>query len=404
MYRKMFAGFLCCVILCLINRDYLLIDKVKFCINEASAARITDVTERVEDLGIPFSVKGYARNIWDMQVYSNKIYLGHGNSQNYGPNAYEGPIPIYCYDILRQTFVKEYVTSEDQLSNYKIIDGQLYLPGLDSRESWDYGNFYKLSEGSWEKYRNIPKAIHVYDMAIANGILYTVTGSDDDNVLYRSGNYGKTWSPITLNTDPPYWPLSNRMYTLINFRNKVYAIDVVFLASGDSYRNKAVVIDGTKVSTIKIYRDKILPETQIPYKYYRLDRATSAIGKMAYISQKYDYNNSWISEALYFSEDINRAEKAVFPESGAIPTDMAVRDKFLYVLAYIKISETVYTNIVYKTENYKGWTEVLRFDFDTFARSFEEAYGSFYFGMGCYTERIPDSVGKILKVVPNNFK
>ena len=50
-----------------------------------------DVTSKVEILGNPYSElykSGgyiYARNIWDMQVFSGKLYIGAGNSNNKGP-------------------------------------------------------------------------------------------------------------------------------------------------------------------------------------------------------------------------------------------------------------------------------------------------------------------------------
>lgn len=362
------------------------------------AAGITDFTDRVEDLGIPFSVRGYARNVWDMQVYNNKLYLGHGNCNNYSSNAQEGQIPICYYDMTQQNFVREYMTDEDQLSNYKLLDGQLYLPGLDSRESWEYGNFYRLVDGHWEKYRNVPNGVHVFDMAMVNGILYVSTGSGDGNVLYKSDNCGKTWKPVTISAYPPFFPISNRMHTLIGYRNKVYATSAVFSAAGDTTRNKAVVIDGTTVSTINIYRDKILPGTQKPYQYYMLGRATTALEKMVYISHRYDYYNTWIPEALYFAADLNKAARVVLPETAAVPMDIAVRGSCVYVLAYLKVLDAKYTNFVFRTENTFEWTEVLRFNHDTFARSFEEVYGNFYFGMGCFTERIPASTGKILRL------
>ncbi len=398
MYRKLLIGILLSIILSLSCIGYSGYEKGVLGMNEAIAERVVDVTDKLEDLGIPFSAKGYARNVWDMQILNCRLYLGHGNSNNYGPNPSEGPIPIYYYDIGLQKFVKQYMTNEDQLSNLKILDGQLYVPGLDPRDSWDFGNFYRISGNNWEKIRTVPKAVHIFDMVEAKGKLYAATGSDDSNVLYQSQNYGKTWTPIKFDTNPPYWPISNRMYTLFNLSGKVYATSVVFDASADNVKNKAVVIDGANVSTINIFRNKVLPGASKPYQYYKLGRGTEALGQMVYISQKYDYYDLWLTEALYHAPDLNSAARVSFPEGEAIPMDLAVRGNTLYVMTYVKRSDSLYTNIVYKTEDFSKWTEVLRFNYNTFARSFEEVYGSFYFGMGCYVAKIPDTVGKILRV------
>jgi hypothetical protein len=50
-------------------------------------------------LGNPFSKDAYARNVWDMQVYEESIYLGHGNSSNYGPSANAGPVDVIKYNL-----------------------------------------------------------------------------------------------------------------------------------------------------------------------------------------------------------------------------------------------------------------------------------------------------------------
>lgn len=51
-----------------------------------------DVTPSVEYLGNSFSKDNYANNVWDMQVFDGRIYLGHGNSSNKGPNQNAGPM------------------------------------------------------------------------------------------------------------------------------------------------------------------------------------------------------------------------------------------------------------------------------------------------------------------------
>ena len=44
------------------------------------------------------------------------------------------------------------------------------------------------------------------------------------------------------------------------------------------------------------------------------------------------------------------------------------------------------------------WDEVLRFDADTFARSFELLGADFCFGLGCDPELLKDSTGTILRL------
>ncbi|WP_340021396.1 hypothetical protein MHI24_20575 [Paenibacillus sp. FSL K6-1096] len=55
-----------------------------------AAAAAPDVSSSITVLGSPFQKAAYARNVWDMQLFGGKIYLGHGNSSNYAPSPNAG--------------------------------------------------------------------------------------------------------------------------------------------------------------------------------------------------------------------------------------------------------------------------------------------------------------------------
>ncbi len=165
-----------------------------------------DVTGQVSLLGNPLSARYadntprvYARNIWDMHAYDNKIYFGGGNSSNSAPAANAGLADLWAYDIVSQSFIKEYTVDDEQIHRIREFDNQLYIPGHDARESWDYGNFYRLEGNKWVKYRTIPNAIHVYDIYKWDNKLFAVTGpqspskniqvSDDDGLTWKNADY-----------------------------------------------------------------------------------------------------------------------------------------------------------------------------------------------------------------------
>ncbi len=52
-----------------------------------------DVTSQVILLGNPFTKAIFARNVWDMQVFNDRIYLAHGDF-----NSNAGPIPVIYFD------------------------------------------------------------------------------------------------------------------------------------------------------------------------------------------------------------------------------------------------------------------------------------------------------------------
>ncbi|MDN4525308.1 hypothetical protein [Fictibacillus fluitans] len=50
--------------------------------------RSKDITPNLSILSTPFADKPpYARNVWDMQTFDNKVYFGYGNASNYGPSG-----------------------------------------------------------------------------------------------------------------------------------------------------------------------------------------------------------------------------------------------------------------------------------------------------------------------------
>ena len=60
----------------------------------------------------------YAKNIWDMQLYNNKIYLGAGNSSNFGAAKNAGRVPVICYDLKMGNFYQDYTVAEEQIDIY----------------------------------------------------------------------------------------------------------------------------------------------------------------------------------------------------------------------------------------------------------------------------------------------
>ena len=60
----------------------------------------SDVTSSIQKIGNPFLDKSvYGRNVWDMQLFNGRIYMGHGDT-----NSNVGPIPIWSYQPLSKGF------------------------------------------------------------------------------------------------------------------------------------------------------------------------------------------------------------------------------------------------------------------------------------------------------------
>ena len=362
----------------------------------------------------------YARNIWDMHLFGNRIYIGYGSWANSSVSGAvnRGPIPIIAIDTAADQFVREdvYVNANDVLTHrpngaddeqlwiFREINGtdgvcRLYAHGTDARgtvgapsaEGWDWGNYYiRQTDGTWLKKPTIPGGIHVLDIISFNGKLYTGIGGNSEidgsvGIMYSSDD-GETWSA------PENLTNTARNYTLIAWRESLYAF------GGDSARRvtsgvqpqtrlRGRVIDAnnstTDSTTVLGIFSEVLDDTRYIIRKYAF------IGNLiAFILYKQgETNDSWESPAgLHYASSFSTTSTisiVSLPNPSAEAIDIISRnnDTFAYILANVKNGNN-YTVIVYKTVNLTNFETVCSFRFDTFARSFEEHNGNFYFGMG----------------------
>lgn len=401
---------------------------------EMASSIASDVTPQFKVLGQPFLSKGiYPANVWDMQVFNDKIYLGFGNSSNVGPGTNAGPIPVIYFDAHTGKFVTENIkrfnsttrsyetvkaVDEEQIDFYRVLNEKLYIPGHDSRESWALGNYYVMDNNGWKKIRSIPNGIHVYDMAFYKGKLFAAIGSDQyvdetntSAIVLISEDYGITWDKI--GSIPGSMAYDGRVYTLFVFKNKLYAVDVLSPAwvprSGGRYYSDIAKIlcfeqDSTgqiNAGVVTVNGSTMIPGVEVDLNkgsLVKMVRVNTINDKLIFIAGQRYNDHQWLPRGLYVASDINCGQKISLPEQKVLPMDILVRGNTAYVLAYVKISNSKYVNIVYKSDDLISWTELFRFKNDTFARSFEELNGDFYFGLGCYTDYLPSSTGTILLV------
>lgn len=357
------------------------------------SALAVDVTDRVVCLGQPFQGGAFARNVWDMQVFDGRVYIGSGNYLNNGPSANAGPVPVICYNPQTGQFVKEFSVDEEQIDIFKIIDGRLVIPGTDARESWEYGNYYVLDNGRWQKKRTIPGAVHVFDLASYQGRLYAAI-ERNNNQFVASSDGGRTWTP-QVPSPGCFNCLGAQRRTLFEFNGRLYGTGALSPGSTSTEANNVLVVDASGSTVHKM--PNLLPGRRSGFQM--ILRPCTVGGSLLYLGV---FNNTdgsqWMPDGLYAASDIERPWRVALPDGGALPADILVRGNTAYVLAFYGSARNGYTNIVYRSEDLKKWTEMFRFHADTFARSFEELNGDFYFGLGCRAYPLSDSSGSILRV------
>jgi hypothetical protein len=382
-----------------------------------------DVTANAISLGVayPNSKGPYSRNVWDMQIFNGRIYLGHGNSSNNAPESNSGPIPILYLDLATSQFVNgnNFSVDDEQIDVYRIINGKLCTPGHDPQEGWELGNFYRWEPGGWVKNRTIPEAIHAYDLYGFDGKLFAALGiqSANSSTVVSSNDNGLTWQ-IYPETD------LGRRYTLFELNGILYApqgvlyTDPTWAANYPDCQMAQYNGSGFTMRTDLSFQD-LFPDTPCGADQYpdgrfgKIVRPVNFANRLVYIGGEEWNDHQTYPFGLYVASSLAAGNVQVYRVSlpgNALPWDVLVRGDKIYVLTSEKTEGTPDSFLVkvFSSEDLVTWTELFRFTEPTFARSFEEDNGDFYFGLGTdvgatndaasYTDNVQPESGKILRV------
>jgi hypothetical protein len=399
---------------------WLLLFLVLFSINNAALAQ-NDVTAHIEHLGNPLHKKYrkgrvYARNVWDLQAYDGRLYIGGGNSSNLGPARNAGPVPLMSWDPVSKRFTQEFIVDDEQIDVYYVFGQRLYTPGHDPRESWELGNFYRREpNGLWKKYRNIPQGIHTYAMHSAGGLLFAGLGVRGGAAVAISRDEGKTWVKTDLG--------GRRIHAFLEAATVVCATDVFFGPETKSNMQTRGIshvpvheFDGkeTFVERPDLTASVVFPGFELQgYQRARVIKPVSWRAGSAYIGGYCHNDHQFMPFGLYFIRNFEKTRvdirKFKLPRNEKI-WDILANSDSLFVLVSSRQDNGQLVRVV-ETRDFENASEVLRFKAATFARSFELLDGDFYFGLGCEVQdphqwnkkELHPMTGEIIRVKAKHF-
>jgi len=375
-----------------------------------------DITHDLESLGIPYidhypqGQTTYARNPWDLHAHDHYLYIGAGNSSNVGPATNAGPVPVIRFDPQINKFETVFSIDDEQIDLFYTFNGELFIPGHDATESWDFGNIYRLKQTQkaepWIKHRNLSKAIHIYALTWYNGKLFAggnryFTDEDKEfpieSTVFVSEDLGKTWVHYALG--------KQRIYSFMTVGGKLFAID---LPMDLSNRKRWQDFHQSTIPSVFEYlgeekgfraREDIRFEQLIPdYQFHHLNFSKLKLVKPVtwrnstlYIGAIPHNDHQFFPVGLYKAVLTDTTslgvERIDLPYSGAaehevLIWDLMVYDDTLYVLGSYQ-DDQEWINIVYQSQDSLEWNEAFRFRSPTFARSFERIGKDWYFALGC---------------------
>jgi hypothetical protein len=306
----------------------------------------------------------YARNVWDLQLYEGRIYVGNGDW-----NDNQGPITIRSFDprLFETQFDEEFSIDDESVDRLFVLDGRLVVPGTDAMEPWAFGNVYIKERGEWRKIRTVPNGIHVYGAAWFDGRLFVTLSTEGDEILMASDDWGETWTPYVAVprgefADGSSWgivPLGDRLFV-----SAARAGEFSYALEGD------------------VLRRIIAPFAPGATGWSSVQRAVAFQGKAVYSVEE---------NPLFVVEDPEEGGRVVSIFVGQMVRDIIVRDGAVHVLTSRPADEG-FSCEVYSSGDLRMWTRAARFTTPAVARSLERAYGQYYVGLGCkYGEAEPAS-------------
>lgn len=376
--------------------------------------KLLDVTNNIKDLGTPYesiykngTEDVFSRNVWDMQKYKDKIYLSGGNASNSSPSANSGPLPLISFNTKTNQFEEEFIIEDEQIDTLKIINDKLFIPGYDTVHKESIGNFYYKDLNSWFKQKNIPEAIHVFDMIYYKNILFAAIGTPNGAAIAKSNDFGKNWELEYFGED--------RFYSFLVANDNLFALKK-YPSKKDFEQMSKEELDN--FFYITIYKNgsfkQINSTNPIFFKDADIkDNQTLIIKRAQEFDKKTLYQVSFNHLKPYGFYTVSYINNSFDVEKININPmyqiwDYIQKDNRIYFLTSIKENK-IYKNIVFYIEIYKineKPKKLFSFYTNTFARSFEEMNGDFYFGLGTnfknqkeWTQKeLHEDTGKILKI------
>jgi hypothetical protein len=387
-----------------------------------------DVSGVVELVGNPFTARwsdgalAYARNVWDMEVWADRLYLGSGNSNNYGPAQNAGPVDVWYYDGATGEFAYDTTLEEEQIDQFVVLEGGLFIPGHDAKPGSTAGLIHVLSGSQWTTLSAIPRAVHVYDLMEFNGLLFASLGIDlpfDGDVVASSADQGQTWAlhrlQIGSNSSLPIgraWDLFQVGGDLLVSTTPQYEFQGQYDSNGNLVQGQYVQLshpvfrlaDQAAMRFEEVPADFFagVPDLSQTWTQDRIERAVRFGENTVYIGAETVTDHNWTSFGL-FSMSNDYTARHLPLQNDAKPWDLIVDGNVLYVLAASPAPSGNTIVGVLTTCDLTNWREVLHFEASTFARSFALYQQDFYFGLGTEAEPISADAGNILRVSSANF-
>jgi hypothetical protein len=208
--------------------------------------------------------------------------------------------------------------------------------------------------------------------------MFAALGTRNGAVVAISSDGGNTWEYSKIG--------GGRAYTFFELEKNLYvctSANSIYQFTGQTFRPGAPM-------------KALIPGSKYSWERHIVFRPVSFGGALVYIVAGASHRNQ-PPAGLYSATSFKDVNEVALPGR---PYDIVAENGVCYVLSCMeKVDDGIgFVVVVHGSRDLTEWKEIMRFDCDTFARSFEVLDGDFYFGLGCRAESLRDSTGRILRV------
>lgn len=298
-----------------------------------------------ELVGIPTdTVPESARSIRDLHPFNGELFLGYGDGM-----ANKGPVAIVSFQPDEKDWRYRFMAQEHLVARFRDIGGELFIPGAEPFEgipgrnylkNYDFGNIFRLfPSGGFVKYRTVPVALHVQDIARLGQDYFCTAGTASEGwqkawgAVFRSADGCVTWTSAYDLEGPE--DAVTRLGVIRTFRDRLYAFgfaftvdaDERFLFTPDAFgKEEAIVYDGKAWSKQDLIQDEGLLTVLDAEEFDR-----RLVINAGFYDAEVDSSPPAVFSRLYAYSGKGKADKVLDRELLRI-SDLFVDGEWLYLL------------------------------------------------------------------------
>jgi hypothetical protein len=315
--------------------------------------------------------QAFARNLWDLQVYAGRLYLGYGDAI-----TNTGPTDVIAYDPARGTFDHEAVVQEEAILQYRVFGDRLYIPGVDAVDS-DDDTLYVRDVAGWTRIP-LPHVAHTLDVAVrGTELCVAVQDRTVGGAVRCSNDGGATWQSHPTGS----W----RAVSLFQLGGALYASNHdIGIHRVDGGERVALTVPGVLDSGDVL-----------------ATRPARCGDDVVFIAAQLQYTRDSVIRHIFglfraSSGPTGGVTVAAIDVAG-IPVDIFEHAGRCYAITNLARGGA-FDVAIYGSDDNRTWQPRVRFPSEAMARSGEWLQGHFYVGLGCDPGHCTRAAGHLLRI------